>query len=131
MSEGVYKGVTVVGTSTESFSEAIRVAIERAQQTIHELRWFEIRDQRAITLRQFRIPARGESHRRRHRRCRAGAHAHRTVAVVNRRQVHARDAVAGAGVEGVSARYRDSSVGLCQAPTWSFRVSARVRAGGR
>ena len=46
MSEGVYKGVTVVGTSTESFSEAIRVAIERAQQTIHELRWFEIRDQR-------------------------------------------------------------------------------------
>ena len=46
MSEGVYKGVTVVGTSTESFSEAIRVAIERAQQTINELRWFEIRDQR-------------------------------------------------------------------------------------
>ena len=46
MSEGVYKGVTVVGTSDESFSTAIRVAIERAQQTIHELRWFEIRDQR-------------------------------------------------------------------------------------
>jgi dodecin len=46
MSESVYKGVTVVGTSNESFSEAIRVAIERAQQTIHELRWFEIRDQR-------------------------------------------------------------------------------------
>ena len=46
MTEGVYKGVTVVGTSSESFSEAIRVAIERAQQTIHELRWFEIRDQR-------------------------------------------------------------------------------------
>ena len=46
MAEGVYKGVTVVGTSNESFSGAIRVAIERAQQTIHELRWFEIRDQR-------------------------------------------------------------------------------------
>lgn len=46
MSDGVYKGVTVVGTSNESFSEAIRVAVERAQQTIHELRWFEIRDQR-------------------------------------------------------------------------------------
>ena len=46
MSESVYKGVTVVGTSNESFSEAVRIAIERAQQTIHELRWFEIRDQR-------------------------------------------------------------------------------------
>jgi len=46
MADGVYKGVTVVGTSNESFSEAIRVAIERAQQTINELRWFEIRDQR-------------------------------------------------------------------------------------
>lgn len=46
MSEGVYKGVTVVGTSNESFSDATRVAVERAQQTIRELRWFEIREQR-------------------------------------------------------------------------------------
>lgn len=46
MSGDVYKGVTVVGTSTESFSEAIRRAVDRANQTISELRWFEIRDQR-------------------------------------------------------------------------------------
>ena len=46
MTGDVYKGVTVVGTSTESFSEAIRMAVERANQTISELRWFEIRDQR-------------------------------------------------------------------------------------
>lgn len=46
MTGDVYKGVTVVGTSSESFSDAIRRGIERANQTIHELRWFEIRDQR-------------------------------------------------------------------------------------
>ena len=46
MAKSVYKGVTVVGTSNESFSEAIHVAVERAQETISELRWFEIRDQR-------------------------------------------------------------------------------------
>jgi dodecin len=46
MAEDVFKGVTIVGTSNESFSKAIEIAIERAQQTIRELRWFEIRDQR-------------------------------------------------------------------------------------
>jgi dodecin len=46
MAEDVFKGVTVVGASNESFSHAIQVAVERAQQTIRELRWFEIRDQR-------------------------------------------------------------------------------------
>jgi flavin-binding protein dodecin len=46
MAEGVYKGVTVVGTSNQSFSAATRAAVERAQQTIRELRWFEIREQR-------------------------------------------------------------------------------------
>jgi dodecin len=46
MAGDVFKGVTVVGTSNESFSDAIQVAVERAQQTIRELKWFEIRDQR-------------------------------------------------------------------------------------
>ena len=46
MAGDVFKGVTVVGTSNESFSAAIQVAVERAQQTIRELKWFEIRDQR-------------------------------------------------------------------------------------
>jgi len=46
MATDVFKGVTIVGTSNESFSKAIEIAITRAQQTIHELRWFEIRDQR-------------------------------------------------------------------------------------
>ena len=46
MAGEVFKGVTVVGTSNVSFSDAIQVAVERAQQTIRELKWFEIRDQR-------------------------------------------------------------------------------------
>jgi flavin-binding protein dodecin len=46
MTGDVYKGVTVVGTSNESFSDAVRKAVERASQTIQELRWFEIREQR-------------------------------------------------------------------------------------
>jgi flavin-binding protein dodecin len=46
MAGDVFKGVTVVGTSNESFSDAIQVAVERAQQTIRDLKWFEIRDQR-------------------------------------------------------------------------------------
>ena len=46
MAKDVFKGIKIVGTSTESFSNAIEVAIERASQTIRELRWFEVREQR-------------------------------------------------------------------------------------
>ncbi len=46
MAKDVFKGVTIVGTSNENFSSAIEVAIERAKQTIRELRWFEVREQR-------------------------------------------------------------------------------------
>jgi flavin-binding protein dodecin len=46
MANDVFKGITVVGTSNESFSHAIEVAISRAQKTVRELRWFEVKDQR-------------------------------------------------------------------------------------
>ena len=46
MAKDVFKGITLAGTSNESFSDAINQAIERAQQTIRELRWFEVREQR-------------------------------------------------------------------------------------
>ena len=46
MASDVFKGITIAGTSDESFSDAIEVAIERANQTIRELRWFEVREQR-------------------------------------------------------------------------------------
>lgn len=46
MAKDVFKGIRIVGTSNESFSNAIEVAIGRASQTIRELRWFEVREQR-------------------------------------------------------------------------------------
>lgn len=46
MANDVFKGIMIVGTSNESFGEAIEIAIDRAKQTIRELRWFEVREQR-------------------------------------------------------------------------------------
>ena len=46
MAKDVFKGIRIVGTSNESFSNAIEMAIGRASQTIRELRWFEVREQR-------------------------------------------------------------------------------------
>ena len=46
MAKDVFKGITIVGTSNESFSDAIQTAVERANQTIRELRWFEVVEQR-------------------------------------------------------------------------------------
>ncbi len=38
----VYKKITLIGTSTESYEEAIRTAIHRAEETIEELQWYEV-----------------------------------------------------------------------------------------
>jgi dodecin len=46
MANDVFKGITIAGTSNESFTKAVENAIERAKQTIRELRWFEVREQR-------------------------------------------------------------------------------------
>jgi flavin-binding protein dodecin len=46
MAKDVFKGIRIVGTSNESFSNAIEVAIGRARRTIRELRWFEVCEQR-------------------------------------------------------------------------------------
>jgi len=46
MANDVFKGIRIVGTSNESFSKAIEIAVDRAKQTIRELRWFEICEQR-------------------------------------------------------------------------------------
>ncbi|HVF91885.1 MAG TPA: dodecin family protein [Blastocatellia bacterium] len=45
MANDVFKGITIVGTSNQSFSHAIEVAIERAAQTLRELRWFKVIEQ--------------------------------------------------------------------------------------
>jgi dodecin len=42
MSEHVYKVVELVGSSKDSIEDAIRTAIKRADQTLRNLRWFEV-----------------------------------------------------------------------------------------
>ena len=42
MAESVYKVITLIGTSTESWERAAAVAVERAAQTLEDLRVAEI-----------------------------------------------------------------------------------------
>ncbi len=46
MSEKVFKAVVIVGTSEQSFSHAIEVAVRRARQTLRELSWFVVEEMR-------------------------------------------------------------------------------------
>ena len=46
MGESVFKGVEIVGTSDQSFSHAIEVAVKRARQTLRDLSWFTVKEQR-------------------------------------------------------------------------------------
>ncbi|MGI9106138.1 MAG: dodecin family protein [Pyrinomonadaceae bacterium] len=46
MGESVFKGVDIVGTSDQSFSHAIEVAVKRARQTLRNLSWFIVKEQR-------------------------------------------------------------------------------------
>lgn len=50
MTEHVFKGITLVGTSHESFSHATEAALERAKQTVRQLRWFRICEQRGAVV---------------------------------------------------------------------------------
>ena len=46
MIDSVYKGVEIVGTSSQSFSHAIEVAVARARKTLHNLSWFVVEEMR-------------------------------------------------------------------------------------
>lgn len=46
MSDHVYKSLELTGSSKSGTDEAIRCAIERASQTIRNIRWFEVIDVR-------------------------------------------------------------------------------------
>jgi dodecin len=46
MGDNVFKGVEIVGTSEQSFSHAIEVAVERARRTLRELSWFVVEEMR-------------------------------------------------------------------------------------
>jgi flavin-binding protein dodecin len=43
MADSVYKVITLIGTSTESWERAATVAVERAAQTLEDLRVAEIK----------------------------------------------------------------------------------------
>ena len=42
MSNHVYKTIELVGSSATGSDDAIRVAIARAGETLHNMRWFEV-----------------------------------------------------------------------------------------
>lgn len=46
MGQNVFKGIEMVGTSGESFSHAIEVAVERARRSLRQLSWFVVTEQR-------------------------------------------------------------------------------------
>jgi dodecin len=45
MTDSVYKVIELVGTSSKSWEDAARVAVERAAQTLHDLRIAEVVEQ--------------------------------------------------------------------------------------
>jgi dodecin len=45
MTEAVYKVVEIIGTSTESWEQAARTAVERASRTLRDLRVAEVVEQ--------------------------------------------------------------------------------------
>jgi dodecin len=42
----VYKAVELVGSSNQSFEDAVRKAVQRAGETLRELQWMEVLEQR-------------------------------------------------------------------------------------
>ncbi len=42
MSDHVYKKIELTGSSPDSIDDAIRNAIDKASETVHNLRWFEV-----------------------------------------------------------------------------------------
>lgn len=46
MSEHTYKKIEITGTSAASSDDAIRNAIAKAGETIHNMRWFEVTEVR-------------------------------------------------------------------------------------
>lgn len=43
----VFKSIELVGVSSDSFDKAVRVAVKRASESMRNLRWLEVMDQRA------------------------------------------------------------------------------------
>jgi flavin-binding protein dodecin len=46
MSDNVYKIIEIVGSSETSIEDAIDKAVTRASSTVHDIRWFEVKETR-------------------------------------------------------------------------------------
>jgi flavin-binding protein dodecin len=46
MVDHVYKTIEITGTSPKGVDDAVRVAIEKASQSVRNLRWFKVTDMR-------------------------------------------------------------------------------------
>ena len=44
MDQQIYKKVEIVGSSPKSMEDAVRNAVERASQSLRNLRWFEVKE---------------------------------------------------------------------------------------
>lgn len=44
MPNHVYKKVELTGSSTESIDDAISTAVDKAAESLHNLRWFEVQE---------------------------------------------------------------------------------------
>ncbi len=42
MPERVFKKITVTGCSDDSYEQAIRIAVDKASESLHGLAWFEV-----------------------------------------------------------------------------------------
>jgi flavin-binding protein dodecin len=45
---GVYKMTEIVGTSKDSFADAVKQAVKRASTSLRHMNWFEVVDQRGL-----------------------------------------------------------------------------------
>ncbi len=50
MSDHVYKTIEVTGSSKESIQDAVRVAVNKAGETVRNLEWFEVTETRGAIL---------------------------------------------------------------------------------
>jgi flavin-binding protein dodecin len=44
MADKVYKKITVVGCSTESYEKAIETAVSKASDSVRNIAWFEVKE---------------------------------------------------------------------------------------
>jgi dodecin len=50
MADSVYSKITLVGTSEKSFSDAAAIAVAKASETIQNISWFEVVEQRGSVV---------------------------------------------------------------------------------